>query len=131
MQFDSSKQSALSHDQRTNNAFLLQKKNNSKIIKAIKHMDSHDPSVVIKGLNTLTQKTYELTDSAAIQLDIFPELILSLGSLLDTVNPIVSLLPNNVPYDSYDSFILDRSNQFWDPVLLSSGNHEFKVIDEC
>ncbi len=122
MNYEASR-TALSNDPRMSQmsqAFLLQKKNTNKIIKAIKYMDSSDPAVVVKGLNILTQKTYELYDSNALQLENFPELILSLGSLMDIVNRLDVDIFSNSPHNSYSSMVLDRSNTYWSTEIFVS-----------
>lgn len=126
------KQNIYSADQRVNNAYLQQRKNNSKIIKAIKYIDGQDPSLVIKGLNTITQRTYELADSSSIQLEAFPELILSLGSLLDVVNPIALHFDKFGSCSDHSTYVLNRPKTFWNTdTALSSMAVEIQVRMQC
>ena len=48
---------------------------------------SNDPAIVIAGINSVLEKSAEFDSSRVIQLDNYPELILSLGHLLEAVNP--------------------------------------------
>lgn len=88
---------------------------------AIKDLNSKDISVIIKSLNFLNQKTFELTDSHAIQVESCPHLLISLGALLDVVNPITRSL---FPEKGFNNILAEKE---WEYLIPGKGNLEFKV----
>ena len=63
------------------------------LTEAVKLIDSSDPSDIIHGLNLVTLKSFNRsTETCDINLESCPYLLLSLGSLLDVVNPIGNIL---------------------------------------
>lgn len=92
-------------------ALMLQRKNISKVNKAIKYLDSKDPAVVVKGLNVLTVRTYDMSDANAVHLEAFPEMTLSLGCLLDALSPWSSYVQGYIK-NSYENALLDHSTSW-------------------
>lgn len=68
----------------------------AKLHHAIRDLSSADLSTVIRGLNVLTQKSCE-AESVNFNLELYPQIIVSLGDLLDLVNPIASVLEVSPP----------------------------------
>jgi hypothetical protein len=90
---------------------------------AVRELNAKDPAVIVKGLNYLTQKSFEMTDNNAIQVELCPHLLISLGELLNTINPITACL---FPMDVATSFTLSGEEQ-WSLTTASAGKHDFKV----
>ena len=63
-----------------------------KIMDATKELNSNDPTVVIKGLNSLLMKSFESDIGITLQIENYPDLTSALGSLLDALNPIANVL---------------------------------------
>lgn len=120
-----SKQVITSHEQRMTQALMQQRKNISKVNKAIKYLDSKDPSVIIKGLNVLTVKTYDTSDSNIIHLETFPELILSLGCLLNDISPWSTLVESKL-LDNFADLILNHSEP-WKSIEMPVDTTRLKV----
>lgn len=120
-----SKQVMTSHEQRMTQALMQQRKNISKINKAVKYLDSKDPAVVVKGLNVLTVRTYDTTDSNAVHLEAFPEMTLSLGCLLDTLSPWASYVESSVK-NSYENVLLNQSGT-WKTIDMPIDNSQIIV----
>ena len=95
----------------------------AQINSAIAALESADPHLVIKGLNFFTQKSYELQDSNAIQLELYPQILSSLSNLLDLINPLPKVLFNN-------DYITNENLEFWvalDNKTPASANIAFQV----
>ena len=76
---------------------------NEAISVALKGIDSNDVYDVVKGLNFLTKKSFDQgvgTEDQPIQLESHPLIVLSLGSLLDVLNPLKDLIftENNIAF---------------------------------
>ena len=71
-----------------------------KINEAIKEVESKDPGTVIKGLNTILMKSFESDTGVTLQIENYPELLNSLGSLLDVLNPLENLVFKDLGSDS-------------------------------
>lgn len=67
-------------------------KHNDEVNAATAKIESSDPSIVIQGLNTLTKKSFEALESHSIHLENYPQLAISIGSLLDIVNPLTAYI---------------------------------------
>ena len=116
-----------------------------KIMDATKELNSNDPTVVIKGLNTLLMKSFESDIGITLQVENYPDLLSALGSLLDALNPIASVLfsdnstrkPTEKIRDSDMTGIKRKleavhatghnSDDRWNKSLPSDGNQLFKV----
>lgn len=120
-----SKQAISSHEQRMTQVLIQQRKNISKINKAIKYLDSKDPAIIVKGLNVLTVRTYDTSDSSAVHLESFPEMILSLGCLLDALSPWSSYVENAVKC-SYENVLLNHSSS-WKTIEMPVDNSRIIV----
>lgn len=98
---------------------------------AIKNLDSNVVANVVKGLNFILQRSYEANDSANsyyVNIDNHPLLLLSLGKLLDAVNPMGRLLFNNISEDIYHKLYFGQlSKEEWQLVLPNDISEEFKV----
>ena len=93
---------------------------NIKILNGINDLDSKDPSLVVRGLNFFSSRSFEMTDNNSIQLESYPQLLLSLSNLLDIVNPIGQFLLT-------EEQLLENHSNFWvnnNPII---GNLKFKV----
>ena len=120
----------------------------AKIHKATKELDSSDPAVVIKGLNTLLMKSFESDTGITLQVENYPELLISLGCLLDALNPLGGMLfqesspssskgneiievgiKRKITDDSSVRPLLDSGamERQWVSALPSDGNQLFKV----
>ena len=73
---------------------LTPEKELEKLKNAIQDLNSTSMSAVIKALNVIIQRSTD-SDSNALVLETFPDLLLNLGDLLDTINPLGKLLFNN------------------------------------
>jgi hypothetical protein len=95
---------------------------------AIAKIDSNNPNAVVSGINVLTKKAFEAVDSLAVQFELFPQLIVSLSSLLDTINPLSLVI-----FEEYDEKLqaawsqFDESTSPWNTRLISQGNPLIKV----
>jgi hypothetical protein len=117
-----------------------------KINEAIADLNSNDPTVVIKGLNTLLMKSFESDIGITLQVENYPQLLTALGSLLDSLNPIAGILFMDDPnlkssreresdaglkrkYGADDAMDLmsKQSADKWTTVLPSEKNQLFKV----
>lgn len=91
-----------------------------KVNQAVKEINSKDILVVIKGLNFLTLKSFEMIDTHSFQLESHPQVLLSLASLLDVVNPIQKeIIPGNIP---------EVISSPWPFILPTRGNITFRVL---
>ena len=82
----------------------------SEINYAIEYINSNLVHEVIRGLNILTKKSYALLDNpgSTMYLESYPQLIISLGSLLDTVNPMGPFIFDNITLNpSFNKILLD------------------------
>lgn len=59
---------------------------------AITKIESQEPSIVVQGLNILTKKSFDALEANNVQFEHFPQLVVSLGSLLDVVNPLKDVI---------------------------------------
>ena len=114
-------ESTQSHNMHTVEAF------NEKMMIALKDLNSKDIESVVKSLNFLNQKSFEMTESQSINIEAYPQLVVSLIALLDVVNPISnSLFP-------CDNFKQDKKNilteDYWSLDLPGRSDLEFKVTD--
>jgi hypothetical protein len=55
---------------------------------ATARIESQDPGVVVQGLNVLTRKSFDALEANNVQFEHFPQLLISLGSVLDVINPL-------------------------------------------
>lgn len=101
-----------------------------KINNAVRDIISKDPSIVIRGLNFLTTKTYESTEPCDVQLEHFPMLALSLGNLLDTLNPLALVLfEENKDSDTSQSILnIHEDWKCYPAGLISKRSLYFQVI---
>lgn len=88
------------------------------VTEVVDNLNSTDPKLVVKGLNILSKKTFELADSNAFLIDNFPSLHLAIGSLLDVIDP-----AGLVAFEKDDNV-----NKTWNSPLPTDYNMEFKVI---
>lgn len=119
-----------------------------KINEAIADLNSNDPTVVIKGLNTLLMKSFESDIGITLQIENYPQLLTALGRLLDSINPIAGILFMDDPnlkisrereresdgglkrkYGADDALDImsKQSGDKWTTVLPSEKNQLFKV----
>jgi hypothetical protein len=92
------------------------------VAQATLKLESNEPSVVVQGLNVLTKKSFEAVETSNLQLENYPQLALSLGSLLEVVNPLKGLV---LPADDGTLINPDFCTS-WE-TMLSSGRPEIKV----
>lgn len=64
--------------------------NAEKILIAIGDLDSNDVNTVIRGLNILTQRSFD--DYHGFNLDTYPQAVTALGDLLEVINPFGSVI---------------------------------------
>ena len=99
-------------------------KHHEEINTATVKIESSDPSVVIQGLNVLTKKTFEALETHSVHLENYPQLAISLGSLLGVINPLTAYL-----YSRSDA-TFDDSLETWSIALPKEGNPHIKVRDQ-
>jgi hypothetical protein len=113
-----------------------------RIRKAVKQINSVDPRRVIKGLNALLVKSSEWDSNYVLQLEMYPDLIIALGSLLDTINPVGGMVFSTVSSiagkkrkledddRTYINMLLDEHQNFinWLPDLPSAHNPHFRAL---
>lgn len=117
-----------------------------KISEAIIELNSNDPTVVIKGLNTLLMKSFESDIGITLQVENYPQLLTALGSLLDSLNPIAGILFMDDPHlkssreresdvglkrkysgDDVVDLMSKQGSDKWTTALPSDKNQLFKV----
>jgi len=96
-------------------------KHHEEINTATAKIESSDPSVVIQGLNVLTKKSFEALETHSVHLENYPQLSISLGSLLGVVNPLTAYL-----YSGSDANFDDTVGP-WSVKLPKEGNPHIKV----
>lgn len=72
-------------------------KHHDDVIQAITKIESADPNVVIQGLNVLTKKSFEALEANSVHFENYPQLALSIGSLLDIVCPLTAYIYSCTP----------------------------------
>ncbi len=84
-------------------------KHSEEIALATNRIESSDPSIVVQGLNVLTKKSFDALESSNLHFEFFPQLALSLGSLLDVVNPLKGAV---LPTEGI-KFVHPDSDEIW------------------
>lgn len=97
-------------------------KHTEEILNATNRIESSDPTVVVQGLNILTKKSFEALEGHNIQFEHYPQLAVSLGSLLDVVNPLKDVVFESF-HDSHWESDVDYVWERWS----CSGNIRLKV----
>lgn len=98
-------------------------KHHDEIFSATAKIESSDPSVVIQGLNALSKKSFEALETNSVHFENYPQLAISLGSLLDVVSPLTSFLfscGETTPLSEYNLGA-------WRVALPGAGNPHIKV----
>jgi len=95
-------------------------KHHGEITSAIMLIDSNDPADVISGLNSLLKRSYESIELRQVHLETFPQLIVSIGCLLDTVNPLCPLIFSADSTDIDNGHIFDDQLSAWSNSEVSS-----------
>jgi hypothetical protein len=88
---------------------------------ATARIESQDPGVVVQGLNVLTRKSFDALEANNVQFEHFPQLLISLGSVLDVINPLKDVAYSSGELGSISEY--QSSWQRWKP----SGNSTTKV----
>lgn len=96
-------------------------KHHEEINTATAKIESSDPSIVIQGLNALTKKTFEALETHSVHFENYPQLAISLGSLLSVVNPLAAYL-----FSGSDATFDDTAG-LWAIKLPNEGNPRIKV----
>lgn len=91
---------------------------------SVQDLYSTNPSDIVRGLNFLTQKSFEFVDTSSIQLEFLPQILLGLSDLLDIINPIGKCFFEEV-VDPQDM------SKPWVTRLYSSKNEALKVCYFC
>ena len=98
------------------------------INQAIQLINSTNINDVIRGLNYLLQKSYEAnelnTSNNAVFVEQYPQLLTSLGNLLDVINPSGKL--------PFQQFLTNDENNYYSFLFgdLSSGSNEYSATNE-
>jgi hypothetical protein len=98
-------------------------KHSEEIILATNRIESSDPSVVVQGLNVLTKKSFDALESSNLHFEFFPQLALSLGSLLEVVNPLIGAV---LPEEGV-KVVHPESDEIWTAWQFTHNNN-IKVI---
>ena len=99
-----------------------------KVMLAISDLDSTDVNQVIRGLNILTQRSFEV-DANTLSLDAFPHVITALGDLLDVINPLCELATKSPDFIAADLHSNPAFREFaWIDITTIPSNHALKVI---
>ena len=112
-----------------------------KILESIKELGSKDPTVVLKGLNTLLMKSFESDIGITLQIENYPDLLPALGTLLDVLNPLANILflsdsaskqgyvgsKRKIDDVSMENGDRNNSANIWTTSLPCDGNQLFKV----
>lgn len=97
-------------------------KHHDDVVQAIAKIESSDPNVVIQGINVLTKKSFEALEQNNVHFENYPQLAISIGSLLDIVDPISAYIyactPAAVDYSQTDH---------WSASSPCTGNIHVKV----
>lgn len=99
-------------------------KHHDEIFGATAKIESSDPSVVIQGLNTLSKKSFEALETNSVHFENYPQLAISLGSLLDVVDPLTSFVFFCGDTNAFSEFTLGA----WPVTLPTAGNPHIKVL---
>ena len=103
-------------------------KHSEDIAQAVLKIDCSEPSLVIQGLNVVTKKSFESLESNSLQLENFPQLAISLGCLLEVIDPLTSFVFFNAKTDILYGLQLDNPPTPWVPKLITAGNLKLKVL---
>lgn len=99
-------------------------KHHDEMVAAMAKIESSDPSVVIQGMNTLSKKSFEALETNSVHFENYPQLAISLGSLLEVVNPLTSFLFSCGDTGSSSS---EYTAGAWPVTLPCQGNPHIKV----
>lgn len=72
-------------------------KHHDDVVQAIAKIESADPNAVVQGINVLTKKSFEALEANSVHFENYPQLAISIGSLLDVINPLSGYIYSCTP----------------------------------
>lgn len=92
------------------------------VVQAIGKIESADPNVVIQGINVLTKKSFEALEQNNVHFENYPQLAISIGSLLDVVDPLSAYI-----YSCTPAAVDNSQTDHWPATCPCTGNVHVKV----
>ena len=108
-------------------SYYSSSKLHDEISQAIAKIDCSEPNLVIQGLNSLTKRSFDGLETNAVHLENFPQLAISLGCLLDAIDPLSSFIFADALKEAVKSLHFDDPQSRWAIRLASQGNLHLKV----
>ena len=100
---------------------------------AIQKLGSNSSQQVAVGLNVLTKKSYNLFDLGinSLHLEDYPKLVISLGELLDVINPLGSYLFDNIVMEHYHEVSIDCYTQWSTDIRIQPQHQSCIKVGGC